>query len=136
MQLKEVATVENINPLVFKKEFYEPGIPVVIKDLSKEWSAYTKWNWEYFKQLVGNKKVPLYNNVKSDAYTPINTADDYKTFGEYIDMISQGPAGWRIFLFNIFDHVPQLTNDFTWPEHLMKGFVKTASNAIERSRHC
>lgn len=70
------------------------------------------------------EKVPLYNNVKSDAYTPINTADDYKTFGEYIDMISSGPAAWRIFLFNIFDHAPQLINDFTWPEHLMKGFVK------------
>ena len=39
-------------------------------------------------------------------------------------MISKGPAGWRIFLFNIFDHAPQLINDFTWPEHLMKGFVK------------
>ena len=124
MQLKEVATVESIDPLVFRKEFYEPGIPVVIKNLSKDWPAYTRWNWEYFKQLVGDKKVPLYNNVKSDAYTPINRADDYKTFGEYIDMISQGPAGWRIFLFNIFDHAPQLTKDFTWPEHLMKGFVK------------
>jgi len=74
--------------------------------------------------LVGDKRVPLYNNVKSDAYTPVNTADDYKTFGEYIDMISKGPAGWRIFLFNIFDHAPQLINDFTWPEHMMKGFVK------------
>ncbi|MDZ4795107.1 MAG: cupin-like domain-containing protein [Bacteroidota bacterium] len=73
---------------------------------------------------MGDKKVPLYNNVKSDAYTPINTADDYKTFGEYIDMISDGPAAWRIFLFNIFDHAPQLIQDFTWPEHLMKGFVK------------
>src|SRR5678809_727616 len=69
-------------------------------------------------------KRQLYNNVKSDAYTPINTADDYKTFGEYIDMISQGPAAWRIFLFNIFDHAPQLIEDFIWPEHLMKGFVK------------
>ncbi|RYD88603.1 MAG: transcriptional regulator, partial [Sphingobacteriales bacterium] len=77
-----------------------------------------------FKQLVGNQKVGLYNNVKSDAYTPINTADDYKTFGEYIDMIRKGPAGWRIFLFNIFDHAPGLVQDFTWPEHLMKGFVK------------
>jgi hypothetical protein len=124
MQLKEVITVESIEPAVFKKEFYEPGIPVVIKNLSKEWLAYTKWNWDYFKRLVGDKKVPLYNNVKSDAYTPINTADDYKTFGEYIDMISKGPAGWRIFLFNIFDHAPELTKDFTWPEHLMKGFVK------------
>ena len=124
MQLKQVTTVDTIDPLVFKKEFYEPGIPVVIKNLSKDWAAYNKWNWDYFKQLVGDKQVPLYNNVKSDAYTPINKADDYKTFGEYIDMISLGPAGWRIFLFNIFDHAPQLTKDFTWPEHLMKGFVK------------
>lgn len=124
MQLRPVATYDHIEPQVFKKEFYEPAIPVVIKNLSKDWPAYTKWNWDYFKQLVGDKKVPLYNNVKSDAYTPINKADDYKTFGEYIDMISKGPAGWRIFLFNIFDHAPQLINDFTWPEHLAKGFVK------------
>jgi Cupin-like domain len=124
MHLRPVATFETIEPEVFKKEYYDTGTPVVIKNLAKEWPASTKWNWDYFKQLVGNKKVPLYNNVKSDAYTPINKADDYKTFGEYIDMISKGPAGWRIFLFNIFDHAPELTKDFTWPEHMMKGFVK------------
>lgn len=124
MQLKPVATFDTLDPETFKKEFYNRGIPVVMKQLSKDWPAYQKWNWEYFRQLVGHKKVPLYNNVKSDAYTPINKADDYKTFGEYIDMISKGPAGWRIFLFNIFDHAPQLTKDFTWPEQYMKGFVK------------
>lgn len=124
MQLKQVAKVDSIEPEVFRKEYYEPALPIIIKNLAKEWPAYTKWNWDYFKQLVGEQKVPLYNNVKSDAYTPINKADDYKTFGEYIDMISKGPAGWRIFLFNIFDHAPELTKDFTWPEHLMKGFVK------------
>jgi hypothetical protein len=124
MLLKPVATFDTLDPETFKKDFYNRGIPVVIKQLSTDWPAYQKWNWEYFRQLVGHKKVPLYNNVKSDAYTPINKADDYKTFGEYIDMISKGPAGWRIFLFNIFDHAPQLTKDFTWPEQYMKGFVK------------
>ncbi len=124
MLLRPVTIVNSIEPADFKKDFYQPGVPVVIKDLSKSWPAFTKWNWDYFKQLVGDKMVPLYNNIKSDAYTPINKADDYKTFGEYIDMISKGPAGWRIFLFNIFDHAPQLINDFTWPEHLMRGFVK------------
>ncbi len=124
MQLRPVAKVDSIEPEIFRKEYYEPALPVIIKNLAKDWPAYTKWNWDYFKQLVGDQKVPLYNNVKSDAYTPINKADDYKTFGEYIDMISKGPAGWRIFLFNIFDHAPELTKDFTWPEHLMKGFVK------------
>ena len=124
MQLRPLPVVDTISPEEFKNEFYDKNHPVIIRDLSHKWPAYTKWNWDYFKELVGDKRVPLYNNIKSDAYTPINKADDYKTFGEYIDMISQGPAGWRIFLFNIFDHAPQLINDFTWPEHLMKGFVK------------
>ncbi len=124
MKLSPVDVVNSISPSDFKKKYYDTMKPVVIRELSKDWPAYSKWSWDYFKQLVGEQRVALYNNVKSDAYTPINTADDYKTFGEYIDMISSGPAGWRIFLFNIFEHAPQLVNDFAWPEHLMKGFVK------------
>src|SRR3954463_8714961 len=124
MQLQAIPQFEKIDPRVFREEFYKPQKPVVIRNLAKDWPAYKQWNWNYFKERVGNIKVGLYNNIKSDAYTTINTADDYKTFGEYIDMISNGPAGWRIFLFNIFDHAPELVQDFTWPEHLMKGFVK------------
>ena len=124
MELKAIDKVEDISPEDFKKNYYDQMKPLIITGLAKKWPAYTKWNWDYFKQIVGNEKVALYNNVKSDAYTPINTADDYKTFGEYIDMIKAGPAGWRIFLFNIFQHAPQLTKDFSWPEYLMKGFVK------------
>lgn len=124
MLLKSVDIVDDIEPDDFKKKYYDTMQPLIIKGLAKQWPAHSKWNWAYFKELVGSQKVALYNNVKSDAYTPINTADDYKTFGEYIDMISAGPAAWRIFLFNIFDHAPQLIQDFTWPENLMKGFVK------------
>jgi hypothetical protein len=124
MDLQAIPQFETIDPRVFREEFYKPQKPVVIRNLANNWPAYSKWNWDYFKDRVGSIKVGLYNNIKSDAYTPINTADDYKTFGEYIDMISKGPAGWRIFLFNIFDHAPDLVQDFYWPEHLMKGFVK------------
>ena len=124
MLLQSVDRVELIKPDDFKRNYYLPKKPLVITELAKQWPAYDKWTWDYFKEIVGNERVPLYNNVKSDAYTPINTADDYKTFGEYVDMIQKGPAGWRIFLFNIFDHAPQLIKDFRWPEELMKGFVK------------
>ncbi len=124
MQLEKVDIVESISPDDFKNNYYIPMKPLVITGLAKQWPAYKKWTWDYFKEIVGNQKVGLYNNVKSDAYTPINTADDYKTFGEYVDMIKKGPAAWRIFLFNIFDHAPQLIKDFTWPEDLMKGYVK------------
>lgn len=124
MLLQSIERVDTIKSDDFQQNFYKTGIPLVITDLAKEWPAYQKWNWDYFKQIVGDKKVGIYNNVKSDAYTPINTADDYTSFGEYIDMIRRGPAAWRIFLFNIFSHAPQLTDDFTWPDHMMKGFVK------------
>lgn len=124
MRLQAVDRVESIDPADFKKKYYEPLKPLIITGLAKDWPAMQKWNWDYFKEIVGDQKVGLYNNVKSDAYTPINKADDYKTFGEYIDMIKSGPAAWRIFLFNIFEHAPQITKDFTWPEYLMKGFVK------------
>ncbi len=124
MLLKPIDIRDDISAEEFREKYFLPKVPVVIRNLAKEWPAYSKWNWEYFKKVVGDKKVGIYNNVKSDSYTPVNKADEYTTFGEYIDMISSGPAAWRIFLFNIFSHAPQLTKDFTWPEKLMKGFIK------------
>src|ERR1700733_5672574 len=124
MKLQSVDRVGSISPEAFRDRYYIPMKPVVIGNLAKQWPAYHKWNWDYFKSVVGEVNVGLYNNVKSDAYTPINTADDYMKFGAYIDLIRQGPAEWRIFLFNIFEHAPRITRDFAWPEHLMKGFVK------------
>jgi hypothetical protein len=124
MKLKPVDVVDSISPEAFRKNYYDPMVPVVIKGLAKKWPAFHKWNWDYFTQLVGDKQVGIYNNIKSDAYTPVNTADEYTSFGEYIELVRKGPAAWRIFLFNIFEHAPQLIRDFEWPEHLMKGFVK------------
>lgn len=124
MQLRSVDVVSDISPEEFKLKYFDKQVPVVIRDLAKQWPAYNKWTWEYLKSVAGDKQIGIYNNVKSDAYTPINKADDYTSFGDYIDMISKGPAAWRIFLFNIFSHAPQLKEDFTWPEQLMKGFVK------------
>lgn len=124
MQLREVNTVETISSGDFKKNYYDQKKPLIIKNLAKQWPAYKKWNWDYFTEVVGDKEVGVYNNIKSDAYTPINTADDYMKFGEYLQQVKNGPLELRIFLFNIFQHAPQLVKDFTWPEHLMKGFVK------------
>ncbi len=125
MHLGAVDIVNDISPEDFKRDYYEPKKPLVIRNLSKQWPAYNKWNWDYLKEVAGDKKLGIYNNVKSDAYTPINKADDYTTFGKYIDMIRKGPAGWRIFFFNIFAHAPQLKKDFTWPDNYVKGFLKS-----------
>lgn len=124
MQLQAVDTFDTLSAEDFKRNYYQTMKPVVIKSLAKEWPAYQKWNWDFFIDIVGDKEVGVYNNIKSDAYTPINTADAYMPFGEYLTKVKQGPLDLRIFLFNIFQHAPQIINDFKWPDQLMKGFVK------------
>lgn len=124
MKLSPIDTTETISPEDFKKNYYLPEKPLIIKSLSKRWTALEKWNWDFFIEKVGHHQVGVYNNIKSDAYTPINTADDYMLFGEYLQKVKQGPLPLRIFLFNIFDYAPELTQDFSYPEDLMKGFVK------------
>ena len=124
MHLQPVDTVETITPEDFKNNYYNTGKPLIIKGLAKKWPAYKKWNWDYFIDVVGEQEVGVYNNIKSDSYTPINTADAYMKFGDYLRKLKAGPLDLRIFLFNIFQHAPELVKDFTWPEELMNGFVK------------
>ena len=124
MLLSPVDVVNEISPEDFKEKYYKTGKPLIIKDLAKKWPAYEKWNWDYFIDKVGNADVGVYNNVKSDSYTPINTADAYMKFGEYLKKVKAGPLDLRIFLFNIFQHAPNIVKDFTWPDELMNGFVK------------
>ncbi|RYD79616.1 MAG: cupin-like domain-containing protein [Sphingobacteriales bacterium] len=124
MQLKPVDTVESISPEDFKRKYYNTKKPLIIKGLAKNWPAYQKWNWDYFIDKVGDKEVGVYNNVKSDSYTPINTADGYMKFGDYLRKVKAGPLDLRIFLFNIFQHAPDITTDFSWPDEYMNGFVK------------
>ncbi len=124
MDLKKIDRVKAISAKDFKANYYAHKKPLIITELAKQWPAFDKWNWDYFINAVGNIEVGVYDNIKSDSYTPINTADAYMKFGEYLRQVKDGPLELRIFLFNIFQHAPQLVNDFTWPENLMNGFVK------------
>ena len=124
MLLQPVETVNTITPEAFKKEYYEPEKPLVIKNLAKDWPAYHKWTWDYFKAIVGDKRVGIYNNTKSDAYTPVNKADDYTTFGEYIDMIRKDRRN-GVFFCSIFLIMLRSSHMIlSGPDHLMKGFIK------------
>ena len=49
MHLKPVTVVDDLSPADFKRDFFQSNTPVVIKNFAKQWPAYTKWNWDYFK---------------------------------------------------------------------------------------
>ena len=56
MQLKPVDVVDEISAQDFKSKYFLSQKPVVIRNLAKQWPAYTKWNWDYFEEIVGNQK--------------------------------------------------------------------------------
>jgi hypothetical protein len=124
MQVQSIDRVDHITPEEFRNHYFKPRKPVVIRQLSHSWPAFTKWTWDYFIQLVGEEKVGLYNNTRADASTPVNGYDEEMRFGDYLEMVKKGPVELRIFLFNIFKYAPQLVEDFTWPDHLIKGLLK------------
>jgi hypothetical protein len=124
MHLTSIERVASISPEDFRRNYLLPKKPVIITDLAKSWPAYQKWNWDYFKSIVGGVQVDVYNNIRAGARVPVNGADDTMLFGDYLDLIQKGPVELRIFLFNIFKYAPQLTKDFSFPEQYTKSFLK------------
>lgn len=124
MQVQSIDRVEMISPEEFQEKYFKPRRPVIITQFSHNWPAFTKWTWDYFIELVGKEKVGLYNNTRADANTKVNGYDEEMYFGDYLEMVKKGPVELRIFLFNIFKHAPQLVEDFTWPDNLIKGLLK------------
>ena len=43
----------------FHREYIAQSKPVIISDLSKDWEAIEKWNYEYFNKLIGPNIVQV-----------------------------------------------------------------------------
>lgn len=123
-KLDNIPVADDISPEDFNDQFVAPAKPVILRSVARAWGAYSNWNYNLFREKAGNITVPLYNNIKSGPDTIVNTADEYMKFGDYLSLIESQPTQLRIFLFNIFKHVPELCKDFNYPDHLLKGFLK------------
>lgn len=119
MAFEELISIERVDKLT-KKEFmecyYRPQKPVVITNQIDDWPAYTKWNFQFLREVAGEKKVPLYDGRKTDYTKKVNEPDFTKTMSEYIDILEQGPTDLRIFLYNLMKDVPVMKSDMQWPD--------------------
>ncbi len=103
--INEFSYTKNLKKII--NSYIKQDTPILLKNYANNWNAIKKWNLLYLKSKLNNIKVPLYNNTKSDAYTPVNTADDYVTFDKYVDSIlSNEEHKWRLFLFNLYTQAP------------------------------
>ena len=124
LNLQDVPRVKTITKEDFVKNYFKPQKPVVIESFIEDWPAYTKWNLEYIKEVAGDKMVPLYDDRPVDYKEGFNEPHATMKMSEYIDLLKKKPTKFRIFLWNILKEVPQLQNDFKYPDfglRLMKG---------------
>ena len=124
LDLQNVPRVKSITKEDFLKFYFKPQKPVVIESLITDWPAYSKWDLDYMKEVAGEKEVPLYDDRPVNYKEGFNEAHAKMKMSEYIDLLKREPTKYRIFLWNILKEVPELQDDFTYPDlglRLMKG---------------
>ncbi|MEH6680711.1 MAG: cupin-like domain-containing protein [Sediminicola sp.] len=124
MNLQDIPRVSTITKKDFIQHYFKPQKPVVIERFIEEWPAYSKWDLEYMKQVAGHKVVPLYDDRPVGHKDGFNQPHAQMKMADYIDLLKKEPTRYRIFLWNILKEVPELQNDFSFPDfglRLMKG---------------
>ena len=122
IELKPVDRCTGLTREKFAQNYLKPQIPVVFEDLTASWRARTTWSISYFKSRYGRLRVPVVSSKYSQPGKTYMTPERVITFGEYLEILENGPADLRIFLWNIFKEAPELRNDFDMPT-IMDGFV-------------
>ena len=123
LTFKPVDRKTNLTKETFRKEYLNVSKPVIFTDLMNDWPAKHKWKIEYLKEQYGNLRVPIYSAKSSKAGNNYMEPDMELDFKEYLEMLEAGPMQYRIFLFNIFKHIPEMCEDFSLPQ-IMDGWVK------------
>lgn len=93
-------------------------------DFIRDWPAYTKWDFDYICKVAGHKTVPLYDNRPVDHKEGFNEPHATMLMKDYLDLLQKEPTHYRIFLWNVMKEVPELQQDFSFPDFgipLMKG---------------
>jgi len=119
-----VPRVKNISKADFIAQYYKTQKPVLIEGLTKDWPADEKWTLDYIQERSGNQIVPLYNNEpakdKESVYAPKKEMKLY----DYIEILKTQPTDLRIFFYEILKKMPELLNDFVYPDIGLKFFKK------------
>jgi len=120
LNLQNIDRVKTISKSDFVQNYLKPQIPVVIENLVDDWPAYTKWNFDYIKGKVGDKLVPLYDDRPVNYKDGFNEPHASMKMSEYINLLQREPTKYRIFLYNVLKEVPELQEDFDFPDMGLK----------------
>jgi len=123
LYVEEIPRVKTIAKEDFVQNYLKPQKPVVIEELTRDWGAYQKWNFDYIDQVAGDKTVPLYDNRPVKADEEFNEPHAKMKMHDYLELLKNEPTDYRIFLYSLLKEVPVLQEDFEYPDiglHLLK----------------
>lgn len=113
--LSPIERVKTISKEDFYNNYVKKQKPVVVENITQDWPAYTKWKLNYIKEVAGDKTVPLYDDRPVSYKDGFNEAHASMKMKDYINLLQTQPTNYRIFLYNLMKEVPQLQQDFKWP---------------------
>lgn len=121
---ENIDVVHNISRKEFEEKFYYPQKPVVIKGLMDPFPASKKWNFNFFKDEMGDMEVGIFDAALEKVDRSYKEPHYYLKFREYLDEIEKGPTKKRLFLFNPFKQNKGLMEDFEFPK-ICSGFLRS-----------
>lgn len=122
LDLQDIPRVRGISEEKFLEEYFIPGRPVVFEDLSADWPAAKKWNFDYFRKKAGEIVVPLYDGKPASGRKNSHGPAKKVKMKEYIDILKKGPTDLRMFFFNLLQNCPELLEDIKYPQLGVKFF--------------
>lgn len=121
---QNIDVVQGITRSEFEKNYYYPQKPVVIKGLMDPFPAGKKWNFQFFKEEMGDMEVGIFDGALEKVDRSYKEPHYYLKFREYLEEIEKGPTKKRLFLFNPFKHNKKLMDDFEFPK-ICSGFLRS-----------
>lgn len=116
LNLQNIPRVKTLDKDTFIRDYFKPQKPVVIERQIDHWPAYTKWNLDYMKTVAGHITIPLYDDRPVDYKDGFNEPHANMKMSDYIDLLKLEPTRYRIFLWNALKEIPELQEDFTFPD--------------------
>ena len=99
----------------FQERYKKTGTPVVFGDLTRRWPALNQWGVNYFEKAAGDQIVPLHSSVPTINQGRPNDPVAQMPFKDYLDLLRHDESDLRLHFYNIFRHVPELKQSYTYP---------------------
>lgn len=121
-----VEQASELSQAEFKRKYFDPQKPVLIKGLAKMQPAGEKWTIDWFKETMGDLEIAVFDNNEERHVYSTTVAPDFKMrFADFLDLITKDePSSIRMFRYNLYKQNPALRKDFSCPEPINRGIMK------------